>query len=138
MKWEASNHDAHGVADYLIRRGRTMPGGGFTPLAVIMLSYLCHGWMLGLYGHAYYNNLWRRGGKDLWCRTSIIASKSTERRKFGDLSVIRHPDSISLKRIWPTKSCKHTVDFQACSCPHLRISRFLHGIRLGMGKAKIP
>jgi len=46
-------HDARSVANYLIRRGIERDAGPFTPLQVIKLTYLCHGWMLGLYGEPF-------------------------------------------------------------------------------------
>ena len=40
-------HDARAVANNLIE----MSGEGpLTPLQIIKLTYICHGWMLGLYG----------------------------------------------------------------------------------------
>lgn len=49
MVADPSGHDARGVADYLIQRGIQGQRGPYTPLQVIKLTYLCHGWMLGLY-----------------------------------------------------------------------------------------
>ena len=42
------SHDARGIAKYLIRLG-VEASTPRDPLQVIKLTYLCHGWMLGLY-----------------------------------------------------------------------------------------
>jgi len=49
MVADPSGHDARGVAGYLIRQGIEGQHGPYTPLQHIKLTYLCHGWMLGLY-----------------------------------------------------------------------------------------
>ena len=41
-------HDARGIANILIQMG-IQDGRPLTPLQVVKLTYLCHGWMLGLY-----------------------------------------------------------------------------------------
>lgn len=41
-------HDARAIANALIHRGATRSQPR-TPLQVVKLTYLCHGWMLGLY-----------------------------------------------------------------------------------------
>ena len=48
MNNPTGTHDARAIANALIRRGikRKQPRD---PLQVIKLTYLCHGWMLGLY-----------------------------------------------------------------------------------------
>ena len=42
-------HDARAIANYLMIRAREH-GAALTPMQLIKLVYLCHGWMLGLYG----------------------------------------------------------------------------------------
>ena len=44
----ADAHDARGIANILIQMG-IQDGRPLTPLQVVKLTYLCHGWMLGLY-----------------------------------------------------------------------------------------
>ena len=47
--WSLPNtHDARSVANFVISYGMKR-GAPFTPLQVVKLAYLCHGWMLGLY-----------------------------------------------------------------------------------------
>ncbi len=41
-------HDARAIANFAISHG-VERGERFTPLQVVKLAYLCHGWMLGLY-----------------------------------------------------------------------------------------
>lgn len=48
MDREARKHDARHIANALISRGVDV-GRPFDPLQVIKMTYLCHGWMLGLY-----------------------------------------------------------------------------------------
>lgn len=49
MPVPSSGHDARGVANFLIHQGIDGSHGPYTPLQVIKLTYLCHGWMLGLH-----------------------------------------------------------------------------------------
>lgn len=44
-----NTYPATSVADYIIKKASEQ-NRGLTPLQVIKLVYLCHGWMLGLYG----------------------------------------------------------------------------------------
>jgi len=43
-------HSSLIVADYLLELEKKKKGNGLTPMQLIKLVYLCHGWMLGLYG----------------------------------------------------------------------------------------
>lgn len=43
-------HSSLTVADYLLELEKKKNGIGLTPMQLIKLVYLCHGWMLGLYG----------------------------------------------------------------------------------------
>ncbi len=45
----SKGHDSRKIASYVVSTGR-QKGCHYTPLQVIKLTYLCHGWMLGLYG----------------------------------------------------------------------------------------
>lgn len=59
-----SCYDARGIADYIITCGTQRPKSPYTPLEVIKLTYLCHGWMLGLYSRPFcYQNVeaWKHG-----------------------------------------------------------------------------
>ncbi len=65
-----------------------MPEGGFTPLAVIKLTYLCHGWMLGLYGRAFFYQpveAWQHGPviPDVYHRVKVYGNRRLQ-RPFGD------------------------------------------------------
>jgi uncharacterized phage-associated protein len=44
-----TTHSAISVADYILDKARER-GHTLTPMQVLKLVYLCHGWMLGLYG----------------------------------------------------------------------------------------
>jgi uncharacterized phage-associated protein len=47
---EATMHSALQIANEIITRGaRLNPPRYFTPMQILKLVYLCHGWMLGLY-----------------------------------------------------------------------------------------
>ena len=83
IKWIASDHDARGVADYLIRRGLGVPQGGYTPLSVIKLTYLCHGWMLGLYARALFAQ-----PVEAWKYGPVIPDVYHRVKKFGNEPIV--------------------------------------------------
>lgn len=78
MALNVQGHDARSVADRVIEQGIGMPNGPYTPLQVIKLTYLCHGWMLGLYGRPL---CWQP--VEAWKHGPVIADVYHEVKIFG-------------------------------------------------------
>lgn len=86
-----SGHDARGVADHLIRQG-IQGQSAYTPLQVIKLTYLCHGWMLGLYGRPI-----SRQPVQAWRHGPVIADVYHKVKIYGREPIVkplgfRHPE----------------------------------------------
>ena len=85
-----TDHSALSVADYIINKA-SEDNKTFTPLQLIKLVYLCHGWMLGLYGRPLLNEpikAWRYG--------PVIAELYDEVKKYRSEPV---PDNLSTAKV---------------------------------------
>lgn len=77
MRRNPQAHDARAIANVLIRSGLDA-GKPRDPLQVIKLTYLCHGWMLGLYERAL-----SRQSVEAWRYGPVIPVVYHEVKRYG-------------------------------------------------------
>ena len=75
-------HDARAIANVLIRGGLDA-GQPRDPLQIVKLTYLCHGWMLGLYGRAL-----SRQSVEAWRYGPVIPIVYHEVKRYGRRFII--------------------------------------------------
>lgn len=76
-----STHSALAVADYILDKS-TEQNNTLTPMQVIKLAYLCHGWMLGLYGRPLFAD-----SVEAWQYGPVIPKLYNKVKKFRSLPV---------------------------------------------------
>ena len=79
-------HDARAVANALIERAN-QENQPLTPMQIIKLVYICHGWMLGLYGRPLI-----RQSVEAWRYGPVVSALYQGLRQYGDTHV-RQPIS---------------------------------------------
>ena len=70
-------HDARSVANELIRRAREEEHA-VTPMQILKLTYLCHAWMLGLYGRPLF-----RQRVEAWMYGPVVGDVYRSLKQYG-------------------------------------------------------
>ena len=102
MKGKGYGHPARSVAEYILKRCRDEKiNDSLTPMQLIKLVYIAHGWVLGLLGHPLVKEeieAWQYGPviPDLYAALKVYRSSPVDKVLGGDASQIENQDECSI------------------------------------------